>query len=35
MMPDYRIYKIDSNRIAGPADVVTCDNDQQAINKAK
>jgi hypothetical protein len=34
-MPDYRVYTIDRGRILGPADIITCDNDEQAIAMAR
>jgi hypothetical protein len=34
-MPDYRVYAVDDGRILGPADIITCDNDEQAIDKAR
>jgi hypothetical protein len=34
-MPEYRIYTLsDGNKIAEPPRVVTCDNDQEAIEQA-
>jgi hypothetical protein len=35
-MPEYRIYMLtDGNKIAGPPEEVMCDDDQQAIQRAK
>ena len=34
-MPEYRVYKIKSDRVAGAPVVVTCDSDQEAIQQAK
>jgi hypothetical protein len=34
-MPDYRVYKIKNNRIAGAPVVVSCDSDRDAIQQAK
>ena len=35
-MPDYRIYVVDEHgHIAGPAHVITCATDEEAIEKAK
>jgi hypothetical protein len=34
-MPDYRLYKIKNNHIAGVPVVFTCDSDQDAIQQAK
>lgn len=33
-MPDYRVYSIYQGRISDPPEVVTCDNDEQAIERA-
>jgi hypothetical protein len=34
-MPEYRIYLLDDrNKIAGPPEIVTCDNDQEAVQRA-
>ena len=35
-MPDYRVYTVDDKgHILGPSDIVTCDDDEQAIDKAR
>jgi hypothetical protein len=34
-MPDYRVYKIKDNHVAGTPVVITCDSDQEAIQQAK
>jgi translation initiation factor IF-1 len=35
-MHEYRIYTLnDNNRIAGPAEVIACDDDMEAIARAK
>jgi len=35
-MPEYRIYTLnDRNKISGPPQDITCENDQEAIQQAK
>jgi hypothetical protein len=35
-MPDYRVFTVDDKgHILGPSDIVTCDDDEQAIDKAR
>jgi hypothetical protein len=34
-MPDYRLYSMSANNIAGPPQIVQCASDQQAIAAAK
>jgi hypothetical protein len=34
-MPFYRLYAVDDGRILGPADIITCENDEQAIDRAR
>jgi hypothetical protein len=35
-MPEYRIYMLDGrNNIAGPPEIVTCEDDQEAVQRAK
>jgi hypothetical protein len=35
-MPHYRIYEVgQDNRIVGPPRVITCDNDQEALQRTK
>jgi hypothetical protein len=35
-MPDYRVYPVDKNdHVLGAPNVVTCDSDQEAIEKAR
>jgi hypothetical protein len=34
-MSEYRAYKLEHNRIAGPPSIVVADNDQEAIERAK
>jgi hypothetical protein len=33
--PDYRIFETNQGRIVGPARVITCDHDEEAIRRAK
>ena len=34
-MPEYRVFTMNGNRIAGPADIIECETDQEAIEKAR
>jgi len=34
-MPEYRVYPLDAGRLARPAQVLVCENDQEAIEKAE
>ncbi len=34
-MPEYRVYPLNAGRLAGPAQVVVCEKDREAIEKAK
>jgi hypothetical protein len=35
-MPDYRVYSLDDKgHILGPAEIITCDNDEQVIERAR
>jgi hypothetical protein len=35
VVPEYRVYPLDAGRLAGPAQVIVCENDREAIEKAK
>jgi len=34
-MPEYRVFTMSGHRIAGPADIIECETDQEAIEKAR
>ena len=34
-MPEYKVYSLNAGRIAGPPEVLECDDDADAIDKAK